>query len=322
MRHRAILLALLLGGVILGGVYIYKLKELRLLTDSSLSRKEDPVFKHKLLIYNRIPKTGSTTLMQLPYTLCKTLDYSVLMVNISRSSHQLTLHDQMTLMSNITSWQDRLPALYHGHFSFLNFHRLGSPVSPLYINMIRRPLDRLISYYYFLRYGDNYRVNKIRSRMGDKVTFDECVARGLPDCEPKKLWVQVPWFCGHYKKCSDPGSRWALEQAKANVINAYFLVGLTEDLKGFIHVLENTLPQFFKGASSLYEASDSKKYVRKTRHKDPVSDSTLETLKNTKIWRMENEFYEFVASHYKAMQSELEAQKASGKYFHYQKVRP
>ena len=50
---------------------------------------------------------------------------------------------------------------------------------------------RLISYYYFLRYGDDYRKNKIRSRMGDKHTFDECVANGLPDCEPKKLWQQV-----------------------------------------------------------------------------------------------------------------------------------
>ena len=27
--------------------------------------------------------------------------------------------------------------------------------------------------------------------MGDKHTFDECVANGLPDCEPKKLWQQV-----------------------------------------------------------------------------------------------------------------------------------
>jgi len=30
-------------------------------------------------------------------------------------------------------------------------------------------LTRLVSYYYFLRYGDDYRINKIRSRMGDKV---------------------------------------------------------------------------------------------------------------------------------------------------------
>ena len=27
--------------------------------------------------------------------------------------------------------------------------------------------------------------------MGDKHTFDECVAKALPDCDPKKLWQQV-----------------------------------------------------------------------------------------------------------------------------------
>ena len=27
--------------------------------------------------------------------------------------------------------------------------------------------------------------------MGDKTTFDECVAKKLRDCDPKKLWQQV-----------------------------------------------------------------------------------------------------------------------------------
>lgn len=48
------------------------------------------------------------------------------------------------------------------------------------------------------------------------------------------------------------GSRWALEQAKYNLINEYFLVGVTEELEDFIMLLEATLPRFFRGATELY----------------------------------------------------------------------
>ena len=43
---------------------------------------------------------------------------------------------------------------------------------------------------------------QIRSRMGNKMTFDECVQKRLPDCDPKRMWVQIPWFCGYFKKVS------------------------------------------------------------------------------------------------------------------------
>lgn len=49
-----------------------------------------------------------------------------------------------------------------------------------------------------------------------------------------------------------PGSRWAYEQAKSNLINKYLLVGVTEQLEEFVAVLEATLPMYFKGALSLY----------------------------------------------------------------------
>ena len=64
----------------------------------------------------------------------------------------------------------------------------------------KRSLFMIFLFFLLSRYGDDYRINKIRSRMGDKMTFDECVEKKLGDCDPKKLWLQIPWFCGHWKK--------------------------------------------------------------------------------------------------------------------------
>lgn len=49
-----------------------------------------------------------------------------------------------------------------------------------------------------------------------------------------------------------PGSRWALETAKYNLVHNYLVVGLTEELGDFIAVLEAALPRFFAGATDLY----------------------------------------------------------------------
>lgn len=43
-----------------------------------------------------------------------------------------------------------------------------------------------------------------------------------------------------------------MDQAKYNLINEYFLVGVTEELEDFIMLLEAALPQFFRGATELY----------------------------------------------------------------------
>ena len=67
--------------------------------------------------------------------------------------------------------------------SFLVFQyicRLGfEHRKPVYINIVRNPLDRLLSYYYFVRYGDNFRPYLRRKKWADKQVVKEPVLQIL-----------------------------------------------------------------------------------------------------------------------------------------------
>nr|XP_032829074.1 heparan sulfate 2-O-sulfotransferase 1-like [Petromyzon marinus]XP_032829075.1 heparan sulfate 2-O-sulfotransferase 1-like [Petromyzon marinus] len=246
-----------------------------------------------VIVYNRVPKTGSTSFTNVAYDLCGRNSFHVLHINTTRNSPIMSLHDQAKFVSNVTTWKEMKPGFYHGHLSFIDFTKFGVNRKPIYINVVRDPIERLISYYYFLRFGDDYRPGLRRRKQGDKKTFDECVREGGSDCSAEKLWLQIPFFCGHSSECWNPGNRWALEQAKTNLLSEYLLVGVTEELEDFIMLLEAALPRFFKGATSHYR-SGKRSHLRRTVEKKPPSRESIQRLQQSRAWQMEKEFYEFV----------------------------
>ncbi|KAF2349408.1 Sulfotransferase [Trinorchestia longiramus] len=250
-----------------------------------------------VIIYNRVPKTGSTSLIGLAYDLCSTNSFNVIHINTSRNSPTLSLSDQMKFVYNVSNWSEKKPGVYHGHVAYIDFARFGVSRLPVYINMVRAPLERLVSYYYFLRFGDDLRPNLIRKRQGNKMTLDECVLRQHVDCSPARLWIQVPFFCGQHAECWVPGSEWALQQAKHNLVHQYLVVGITEEMESFVALLEGALPRVFHGALQLYQQG-TKSHLRKTVKKVMPSEDTIARLQNTKVWRLENDFYNFAVDHF------------------------
>ncbi|VDM75203.1 unnamed protein product [Strongylus vulgaris] len=244
-----------------------------------------------IVIYNRVPKTGSTTFTNaVAYDLYKVNDFNV-----------MSLTDQGEFIRNITSWTERKPAFYHGHVAFIDFTRFGYK-NPIYINIVREPLERLLSHYYFLRFGDNYRVGLKRSRAGNNETFDDCVMRSGHDCDMKQMWLQIPYFCGHHHFCNVVGNKLALEQAKRNLINRYLLVGVSEKMRDFIAVLERLLPRFFKGALTHFDGlSENRAHLRNTKQKFPPNDYTLSMIRRNEVYQMEKEFYDFAKEEFTAI---------------------
>lgn len=151
--------------------------------------------QYKAVVFNRVPKCGSTSIVRIFEKLKSKNDFKVLRIN---STHPLQfqnsyLHNE--LVHEVSGLLQSSNLFLHGHFYFINFHSFGSLSSVVYINCVRDPLERLISKYYFVRFGDDHRPNHVRSRMKDvsvrSQTFDDCVKTAGEDCDPSLLWVQV-----------------------------------------------------------------------------------------------------------------------------------
>ena len=82
------------------------------------------------------------------------------------------------------------------------------------------------------------------------------------------------------------------------------------------------LPRFFKGARSLLNRSSTETWhIRRTKHKDPANEETINAFSSTRIWKAEMEFYEFAKSHSLKLIEEWTKFKWK-RIYHYEKVRP
>lgn len=273
-----------------------------------------------VIIYNRIPKTGSTTFANICNKLSVKNHFWTVNLNASLPSGETSNvyvwppGEQREFLYNITSWTKKQPALYHGHFSFIQPDKFLIQNANLisYINIIRNPLDRLVSYYYFLRYGDDFRPNKTRKNHNDHRSIDECVVDTYQnfdpdtnqqiiadhqDCGPEKIWMQVPFFCGQYSRCWDKNSRkWAYEMAVNNFYKYYSLVGYTDAYEKFFEMLDDIFPEFFGKTMSYindWGGLDTLS-LRHTKWKQQPSEETVKILQATEEFHYESQFYELI----------------------------
>lgn len=263
--------------------------------------------KVKRIIYNRVGKCGSRTMIQLMISLTGKLNYTVIGSTKNNILH-LNLREQLEFVDYIDHLQS--PVIYHHHIHFVDFKRFGA-VQPIYINLIRDPLARLVSSYYFHRFGDHREAQRTWGFKGTEeeknMTFDECVKNEMKECvDPQRILYIIPYFCGHEAFCRRP-TELALRQAKINVIRNYLVVGVTEELEDFLFVLEKLLPEFFSGVLNIYRTPDdnlnSKMTSTKTVNKIGPSPEVQQIMK--KHLQLEYDFYEFVKERFHRLKAEL-----------------
>lgn len=172
--------------------------------------------------------------------------------------------DLATKLSRFTKLME-----YSEHTAFINFTEFNFP-SPIYVNLIRDPIDRVVSAYYYIRnpqvYADILRKRPKAEKKDEtwlNLDFNDCVRRKYSECSYKSNiipeYVAYPhWerlasmFCGHEMDCLYFNNRDVVQRAKRNVENMYAVVGSWEDTNVTLSVLEAYIPRFFRGAKGIF----------------------------------------------------------------------
>ncbi|XP_067832823.1 heparan sulfate 2-O-sulfotransferase 1-like [Heptranchias perlo] len=100
-----------------------------------------------IILYNRVPKTASTSFTNIAYDLCAQNKYHVLHINTTKNNPVMSLQDRARFVKNVTTWKEMKPGFYHEHVAYLDFTKYGVINKPIYLNVIRTAIERLVSYW-------------------------------------------------------------------------------------------------------------------------------------------------------------------------------
>ena len=150
---------------------------------------------------------------------------------------------------------------------------------PLYINIIRDPVEHFISNYYYLRHGFERNQQKLTAYQKSRWSHSNVISTDERDQNlttyiaqnPKIYSDMIPYFCGNDPWCRRRDER-ALSQAKHNLLHSFIAVGVLEEFEESLELFEMILPQFFKGIIWLY-----KRHNEELQEKSKTANKVEET---------------------------------------------
>lgn len=250
------------------------------------------------IFYNKIPKCGSRSLES---TIKKLAHKNDFYVHISSINRDLRLQEEDEVLKVIDLFHSQpTPFVYSRHVYFIDFSVFESP-QPVYINLVRDPVDRFVSNYYFKRFGD-VRKTGARANFSHRdlhMDINDCILRNGTYCN-QVYSTLVRFFCGHESFCSTATSK-SMAHAKKNIERFYVVVGYLEDYKGMLKVLEKLLPAFFKGAQKSIKNKKTSKTA--TLNKTAITEEARAMLKRR--LRFDCELYDFIRARFNKLKKKL-----------------
>ncbi|EDV52350.2 heparan sulfate 2-O-sulfotransferase pipe isoform X3 [Drosophila erecta] len=260
----------------------------------------------ELVFFNRVPKVGSQTFMELLRRLSERNNFQFHRDAVQKVETIRLAEDQQQEMAEVISELPE-PSVFIKHVCFTNFTKFNLP-RPIYLNVVRDPVERVISWFYYVR-APWYFVER-KAAFPDlplphpawlKKDFETCVLNGDQECTyTQGVTVegigdhrrQSLFFCGHDYECTPFNTVGALERAKFAVEQQYAVVGVLEDLNTTLSVLEKYVPRFFEGVRDIYATSaEYLTKINKNNFKPPVSEHVKDIVRRN--FTNEIEFYQF-----------------------------
>ncbi|XP_066996205.2 heparan sulfate 2-O-sulfotransferase pipe [Anabrus simplex] len=267
-------------------------------------RNEGPVpeLSDHVLFFNHVPKAGGEMLVLLLQWLQGLNGFRH--VRLRGGAHRrLSRADQEELVEEVVSTikKEAVPITFDRHVYFINFTQFDRQ-SPMYINLVRDPVIKASSRFYYMRVTPNPRNPDIKAAPvhhtihSSSRTFSECVLSGDPECTfvtGKPYDLSIPYFCGQEEWCMLLNNERALEKAKANVDRYFPVVGVLEELNATLYVLERRLPYFFRGIQKIYFEELSEPHMnRNNKHLHNIPKEVRSRLEET--LKTEYEFYTWI----------------------------
>ena len=273
----------------------------------------------KQIFYNMVPRCGCKAMIFLLFNLSKTLHFTP-SKDFDQQYFVTNYHLDVWGISNTLDGLSTLkePWIFTKLLHYINFPMYRTELNPVYINIVRDPIERLVSHYYFRREDDiTKNILKYHGKVASdffkhadeqdqlrrrNMSFDECVFTSDPECvDVRFMWNIIPHFCGQHFICLSP-TRHALNLAIKNVMTSYAVVGHTDKFVEFLEVLQIMFPNYFKGATQChwYLKQNRPNYAKETSFDAPeVGEVTREILMNNKMIQLEYEFVDFVIKRFR-----------------------
>ena len=190
----------------------------------------------RIVFFIRIPKSASTSFVDLLKSLAPSMNYTLLF----NPSGAYDWNDAATKKEAKLVMSKTGKVVYTRHFYYVDFKRFGVR-NFTYATVIRDPIERFISSYLYYHYSSKKHIQRMLKPQHRNESIVECTKRKHNGCAHN--WL-TKYFCGHHKHCTAGGAD-ALAIAKDNMLHKFAVVGLLEELDLSLQMFSAILPGFF-----------------------------------------------------------------------------